>query len=196
MKKSAIIFDCFGVLCSKPIETWMRDTLGDTPEVMSYFHDVAHRFDLSLISEMDLMAEMGVRANKSATEVREEIDAYLSFNHDLASYIKELKEKGYVTALLSNGNHETFERRILAHNPWFRPLFDHLVISSEVGLRKPNPEIYQHVLSKLAVSPEEAVFVDDNEENTLAAQKLGIESILYTNTDAVKSGFKRLGINV
>lgn len=58
-------------------------------------------------------------------------------------------------------------------------LFDTIVDSSEVGMRKPNPRIYQHALEALGgVAPERAVFLDDYEGNVAAAARLGIHGIL------------------
>lgn len=185
-EKTAIIFDCFGVICSKPIETWMRDNLGDTPEVMAYFDDVAHRFDLNILTEEDLMNELGIRVSREPRVIRDELDQYLSFDNDLVDYIRELKEAGKKIALLSNGNHVTFERKILSKNPWFRPLFDSMVVSSEVGMRKPDPNIYLHTLQTISALAEEAVFIDDNRMNIEGARELGIHSILFTDVASLR----------
>jgi len=64
--------------------------------------------------------------------------------------------------------------------------FDEVVLSNEVGLQKPSPEIYQLALSRLRVSADEAVFVDDREINTVAAEALGISSIIYKSIEQLK----------
>jgi HAD superfamily hydrolase (TIGR01509 family) len=56
-------------------------------------------------------------------------------------------------------------------------LFDQIFYSFEIGLVKPNPEIYQHVLNELNILPNDLLFFDDNESNILAAQKLGIDAV-------------------
>jgi putative hydrolase of the HAD superfamily len=58
-----------------------------------------------------------------------------------------------------------------------RELFDVFVESSKVGLRKPDPRIYAHVLEALAVAPREAVFLDDIGRNLKAARELGMTTI-------------------
>lgn len=63
--------------------------------------------------------------------------------------------------------------------------FDHVFLSHEVGMLKPNPAIYRHTLNELGVRPEAAVFIDDDRTNINAAKSLGIHSILYTNADQV-----------
>jgi putative hydrolase of the HAD superfamily len=57
-------------------------------------------------------------------------------------------------------------------------LFDVVVDSSEVGMRKPDPGIYLLTCRKLGVGPEECIFVDDLECNVVAAAALGMETIL------------------
>lgn len=56
--------------------------------------------------------------------------------------------------------------------------FDCVVISSFLGVIKPNAKMYQTALEQLKVSPQEVIFIDDNLENCIGAMKLGINSIL------------------
>ena len=58
-------------------------------------------------------------------------------------------------------------------------LFEVVVDSSHVGMRKPDPEIYLLTCSQLAVEPGEAVFVDDNADNVAAARALGMETVHF-----------------
>jgi epoxide hydrolase-like predicted phosphatase len=53
-----------------------------------------------------------------------------------------------------------------------------VIDSSEVGLRKPDPRIYELTCERVGVEPTAAVFLDDNVENVAAARALGIESVL------------------
>lgn len=68
--------------------------------------------------------------------------------------------------------------------------------SCYVSLRKPDPAIHRLALDVLQVRPEEAVFIDDRQENLQAAMGLGIHGIRYTNEEAVKTGLSALGISV
>ncbi|TDQ48262.1 HAD family hydrolase [Actinorugispora endophytica] len=58
--------------------------------------------------------------------------------------------------------------------------FDALFFSCDIGMCKPDPAVYTHVLEALDSAPEQTLFVDDREENVRAAQKLGITARLYT----------------
>lgn len=66
--------------------------------------------------------------------------------------------------------------------------------SCYVGLRKPDPKIYQLALDVLRVKPEEAVFIDDREENAKAAAALGIQAIRYSGEAALYSALAELGV--
>ncbi len=64
-----------------------------------------------------------------------------------------------------------------------RASFDDLVISGEVGLRKPDPAIYRLAAERLAVAPEDCVFVDDLERNVEVARELGMIGIVHRGDD-------------
>jgi putative hydrolase of the HAD superfamily len=58
----------------------------------------------------------------------------------------------------------------------FKNCFDVFYLSHEINLRKPNADIYQFVLSENNLTPDTCLFIDDTEENTKAASKLGIHT--------------------
>jgi len=62
-------------------------------------------------------------------------------------------------------------------------LFDVIVISSEVGQVKPEPGIYHLTLTRLGILPEEAIFIDDQENNVAGAQAVGLHGIIFRNTE-------------
>jgi len=91
--------------------------------------------------------------------------------------IQDLKSKGVGVYGLTNWPAETFteaRRR-------FRTLasIDNYVVSSSVKLAKPEPAIYQLLLSKYNLKPEECVFIDDRKDNVDAAKALGMSGIVY-----------------
>jgi putative hydrolase of the HAD superfamily len=56
-----------------------------------------------------------------------------------------------------------------------------------MGISKPDPDFYWHILNKEGIKPENTVFVDDTEENVIAAQNIGIKSILFKSPNSLKS---------
>jgi len=63
----------------------------------------------------------------------------------------------------------------------FADIFDHMVISAEVGMMKPDPQIYYHALKQFSVTPQEAIFLDDFQENITGAQAIGMNAIHFTD---------------
>jgi putative hydrolase of the HAD superfamily len=62
----------------------------------------------------------------------------------------------------------------------FDEMFDAVVISAEVGMRKPEPRIFLHAVGLLGLDPQECVFIDDIQANITAAEQLGFTGILHT----------------
>ncbi|HEY8927819.1 MAG TPA: HAD family phosphatase [Mucilaginibacter sp.] len=104
---------------------------------------------------------------------------------DTVEIFKELKESGkYKIYALTNWSAETFP--IALKRFGFLHWFDGIVVSGAEKMRKPAPEFYQLLLDRHNVKAEEALFIDDNYRNIVAAEKLGIQSIHFTNADALK----------
>ncbi|MEV8100188.1 HAD family phosphatase [Kitasatospora sp. NPDC085879] len=70
--------------------------------------------------------------------------------------------------------------------------FDEVVLSAEVGLRKPDPAIFRLVLDRLGVSAEECLFVDDSEQNLATAAELGITPVLGLDEKVVARRLREL----
>jgi epoxide hydrolase-like predicted phosphatase len=100
----------------------------------------------------------------------------------LCEFIWKLRNR-YLTGLLSNA--WSGARLMLQKKMDMDRIFDQSIFSAEVGLAKPDPEIYQLILNRLDVNPQEAIFVDDFMANIEAAQELGINGLLFT--DPVKT---------
>ncbi|MGH2982016.1 MAG: HAD family hydrolase [Solirubrobacterales bacterium] len=92
--------------------------------------------------------------------------------------VRRAREAGVPTGLISNSwvmDHYTDE---------VRELFDDVVISAEVGLHKPQPEIYLLAAQRLGVAPQECVFVDDLRENCAGAEEVGMTAVLHRKVEA------------
>ncbi|MFP6662784.1 MAG: HAD family phosphatase [Deltaproteobacteria bacterium] len=90
--------------------------------------------------------------------------------------VRDLKAAGYKTGMITNNVLE-FREHWVKTLP-IDELFDSVVDSSEVGLRKPDPAIFLHTLAELEVAPERAIFLDDFEGNIIAARATGLHAIL------------------
>ena len=95
---------------------------------------------------------------------------------ELVDYVPRIRAAGTVTGIVTNNVVELRDhwRAMLAVDD----LFDFVVDSSEVGVRKPDPAIFEIALELAGVAPERALFLDDHDGNVAAATSLGIRSIL------------------
>ncbi|MFW6283476.1 MAG: HAD-IA family hydrolase [Minisyncoccales bacterium] len=99
-------------------------------------------------------------------------------NKELLIKAKELKKSGYKTVILSDI--WPLAKDVLVIDEFYKT-FDLIVLSCDIKLRKPFPEIFKTTLSKLNIKNSEAVFIDNQPWNTKTSQKLGINTILFKN---------------
>lgn len=99
---------------------------------------------------------------------------------------EELRGLGVAVGLLSNswGNHYPRDR--------IDPLFDPVVISDEVGLRKPWAPIYELALSRLGLPPHRVLFIDDAEANVEGARAVGMPALRHTDPATTRAELARL----
>jgi putative hydrolase of the HAD superfamily len=101
--------------------------------------------------------------------------------------IRVLRGAGFGTALLSNSwGADEYPRAD------FATLFDTVVISGEVGMRKPEPEIFQHAVATLGLEPAECVFIDDIEANIAAAVGCGMTGVHHTEPAGTVAALEQL----
>ncbi|MEU6722150.1 HAD family phosphatase [Nonomuraea wenchangensis] len=94
--------------------------------------------------------------------------------HDM---LRDVRAQGVRTCLVSNSWSHTYQR-----DGW-DDIFDAVVISGEVGMRKPEPRIYHHALTLIGLPGAECVFIDDIEANITAARALGMAGIHHRDPD-------------
>jgi epoxide hydrolase-like predicted phosphatase len=109
---------------------------------------------------------------------------------ETADLAKRARAAGVGTALLSNswgiGGYDPYAGYDLAG------LFDAVVISAQVGVRKPEPSIYDLTTAKLGLRPEDCVFVDDTPANLVTARHLGMATVHFTGAPSDFAEIERL----
>jgi putative hydrolase of the HAD superfamily/hydrolase len=113
---------------------------------------------------------------------------FAHFEHQpaMSALVRRANERGIRTALLSNSWGNTYPR-----HTW-DGMFDDIVISGEVGLRKPEPEIFRLAAGRLGLEPAECVFVDDLQLNVDGARAVGMTAILHTEYDETRRALETL----
>lgn len=108
------------------------------------------------------------------------------------TWVKYLKSKGYHVYILSN-----YSSYMLDHTKkelTFRREMDGEVFSCYAKQLKPDAEIYQIILNKYQLKPEECVFIDDRSENCRGAQEQGIHTICFKDFKQVTADLEKLGV--
>lgn len=133
-------------------------------------------FDLKLAEALYKIGNIEVKAEGLLDRM------FQFFEHapDMNGLVHRARKKGLRTALLSNSWGNSYPR-----HGW-DDMFDEVVISGEVRMRKPDAEIYFHTLDLLKVKPQESVFVDDLPHNIKAATDLGMIGILHVDYETTK----------
>jgi putative hydrolase of the HAD superfamily len=139
------------------------------------------------MTEADFLATLGARLEADLgrpVAMHEFPDRYweaLHPNAELIAHLADLRAAGYLMGLLTNNVREW--------EPRWRPmlpvdeLFDAVVDSAFVGVRKPDPAIYRLTCERLGVPPGECVLLDDFERNCDAARAFGMEAVRFVDTD-------------
>ena len=134
---------------------------------------------------------------KNDSSIEKEIRLICEDIHDMLGrreyaipWIKELKEKGYKVLYLSN-----FSRKAeveCAHTVDFLPHMDRGILSYQEKGIKPEREIYQILIDRYNLVPDECVFMDDKEINCEGARKAGIHAIVFTTKEEAEKELLKL----
>lgn len=198
------IFDVGGVLISNQMAHVWRDVLEtlqlEEPVFRTAWREMGSSLGSGQIEEADFWRRFLERTGAKGTLPEEslflrEYGRRWSVHQEVVDLVTRLKELGLKTAVLSN----TITAHV-AHNRekgLYAP-FDVLVFSNEVGLSKPDAAIYRHTLEQLGLSdrPDAAFFVDDLEENVVAARGAGLRGILYRDAAQLVEEVRALGVPV
>lgn len=180
----AVIFDFFGVICSDDYWRFVKSDIDNSDK----FTELANSVNLGKLSWEDFLDRVAKETGKTTEEVKRMYEAE-RINPEIVAYIDSLHGK-YKTALLTNA-HEDFMNPLIA-KAGLANVFDEIVISSKIGIIKPDPRIYIYTVNKLGVLPQEAVFIDDSMARVEGAKKTGIQTIHYENFEQMKTDLEKV----
>lgn len=154
-----------------------------------------NEYDRGMLTDEETLAgfiQNDPEIKEDIEKVLDNIKTMVSRNDYAIPWIKELKEKGYRCLYLSNFSHKAETE--CAHALDFLPYLDGGILSYKEKLIKPMPEIYQLLIDRYQLVPEECVFMDDMLANVVAARKMGIHSIQFLNKEQACEELKKLGV--
>ncbi|MGH2613341.1 MAG: HAD-IA family hydrolase [Rhabdochlamydiaceae bacterium] len=110
----------------------------------------------------------------------------------MLEFIMKLYKNGYPLAVLSNSDHLTAQ--VILKSNFFKNYFQEVCLSSETGVKKPDPEAFINLLNKVHRTAQECIFFDDNKKNIEAAQELGFKAYLIKNPSQIYTTLEQLGV--
>jgi putative hydrolase of the HAD superfamily len=146
-----------------------------------------HELECGRVSEASFMAGVAAQIGEALGrdvamhDFSERYFAGLAANTPMIELMATLRDDGYRMALLTNNVREW--------EPYWRALapieeiFELVVDSAFVGMRKPDREIYDLTVKRLRVAPEKCLFVDDLERNCATAREIGMSTVVYRSPD-------------
>jgi putative hydrolase of the HAD superfamily len=190
--KKLYIFDMGGVLC--------RD-FNDIPVISNYLGITEEKFFVytgenyrklldGKIDSNEFWVRFSLRYGK---KVKEELFGKF-FNPGTIQETRDIIEQLKSDSRVVCGTNTIDSHYYYLLNQGDYDIFDEVYASNLIGISKPDPDFYRYILKKEGIKPKNTVFVDDSEENILSAQKIGINSILFTDSESLKEQIKALSL--
>ncbi len=192
----AVIFDWGGVLIENPtsgIQRYCRDYLGIGDGCMlAAYRKLMPYFQEGKITEEEfwkgVRRRTGAKREMPASLWLEAFERSYSEKKDVFAVAAELHEKGYRTGILSNT--EKPARPFINREPY--RIFDPIVLSWEAGSAKPQHRIFEVLIETLRMDPPDILLIDDVAANITVARELGLQGLLFTNTEELKAALADL----
>ncbi len=183
----AVVLDIGGVLIRTEDQTGRRqlEKEYDIPEGqidwLVFDSEEAAASTIGLVDSASVWKAVGERLGVTPKDLPRFIEQFWQgdkFDQKLFDFLSSLRPD-YITGILSNAWEGAREGFVKRHGIIEGENIDHLLISSELGVAKPDSEIYRKLRQQLGVDYNEILFVDDFGRNIEGAQAMGIETIHY-----------------
>ncbi|MEP1487468.1 MAG: HAD family phosphatase [Algibacter sp.] len=197
-----IVFDLGGVIMNLNVpqtiieftRLGIKNIVNDTGH--HYTDPIFYDFEIGKVSENEFVEKLSCIAssNPSHLQIREAWNAMiLDMPRDRINILLDLKKK-YNIYLLSNTNsihQQKFINEVNETNNFsFNDLFEKAYYSHEIGMRKPNEDVFEFLLKDSNLKPKETLFIDDSIHNINAAEKLGIQTYHIQEGNSLETLFK------
>ena len=193
-----VIFDIGGVILE-----WNPDAIlksySDNAELRAtlrtalFEHPDWLQLDRGMLTETEALARLEVRTSLPSTELVGLLDAVrvsLKPKIDTLELLESLVRRQAPLYCLSNMSAATFAYLRGQHAFWER--FRGIVISGEVRMMKPEPEIFEYLLRRYDISASQSIFIDDHAPNIRGAQAIGLRTILFRDARQCETELEQL----
>lgn len=187
----AIIFDIGGVITDTDFDAIYSNLAkkigAPEDEIIALHNKRTEGMLLGSISFKDFLSEIKKQATYFEGDIQqiwlEEALKQVKLNKELLDFIDDLR-KNYTLAVLSSVSES---RSIIDEKLDIYSHFDFTFLSFKEHLVKPDERFYNLALKTIGIKPSEAIFIDDAEIHTFAAEALGIKSVIFKNNAQLKS---------
>lgn len=195
-KYSTIFFDWSGVVADDNGDDFIRESLKkvgvNNSQVREILEKYFNNFMLGNLSEIEYWT---ILKNDYKLNIPNQYSGVFDNwqgttpNQNIIKLVGELKKLGYKVGLITNIIKPVFD---IIKSSGYYDVFDDTLASCEVGLKKPQPEIYKLALKRLDVTAQESIFIDDKQSNLGTADKIGFKTILAKDTQQIYSELRSI----
>ena len=194
MKYKAIIWDFGGVITSSPFEAFnqfeeanglpkdiIRTINSENPDTNAWAKFESNSITIDVFNDLFLKEAKAKGFDIKGRDIIKLLKG--SIRKNMVSFLRELKSD-FKLGCITNNVKSSSEENNDNETKEAMSLFDHVIESSIVGIRKPNPEIYMMSCDALKVSPDQCIYLDDLGINLKPARELGmttIKAVSYTH---------------
>ncbi|KTD12284.1 HAD family hydrolase [Legionella hackeliae] len=205
MKIKNVIFDVGNVIVRWSPLHIIESTFPDHgPDQHQFYIEEIFRSDtwiqlnLGQIDEMDAKLKFTSKIASFDSENADTLFNFIKSTQELipgtVDIIKSLHEKGYQLFALTDNIKEIVQYLQNRYDFW--KYFTHVTVSANLGLMKPNKEIFEYTLQENDLLPHETLFIDDHLPNVKAAEALDLHTILFSDSTSCLQQLDRLGVYV
>ena len=180
-----VLWDLMGTLIHDPFFVEFLDDLDEPIDVWMKNRDKTAwiDFELGMIGEDAFYERLFPEDPTKGPEMKSIFLNNYRFLPGVTKILQKLEEEGGCSHVLSN------------YPIWYRDMFqrldlydyfEHVFVSCDIGLRKPDPKIYQYVLNQLGCHASDLIFVDDRLRNCQAAESLGIRTVHFSSVQSLE----------
>lgn len=181
-----IVFDIGNVVLEWQPEHILRTVFGvqDVEELLqqTFLSPEWKAYDHGVMTTKELKEQLALNLQCSVMAIESLLQSVVLALRpipEVVELIQQLKQRGYTCYALSNMPADIFTRLFEEHSFWH--LFDDIIISGQIKMSKPEPEIFKFVLDKHNLSAEQCIFLDDSKPNVETARQLGFTAIKVIN---------------
>jgi putative hydrolase of the HAD superfamily len=201
MPLSAVIFD-YGMVLSNPADPAFHHELvqifgAPAEDFEREYWAFRHAYDAGEFDGAGYWSRCAQAAGVTLTDdqvrqlIATDIRMWSSLNQIMVDWAVAISKSGFKTGILSNIPFEIAD--VFKEFDWAKG-FTHNTWSCYLRLAKPDPAIYHHVVDALGIRPEEALFLDDRQENVLSAESVGLQGILFRSAPQLQQELEARGL--